>query len=532
MEAQAVRRLQYKSAREAIVARMAEDLRLAPFLAQAYFDQVSEYFAQYAGETLESNQVAYCAVAADEPPGKPLAETRRVALNLTLHAPEDLEILRQDGLAPMRRQRILRICQEAHDQGALLTHEDLEIILTTSRSTIKRDIKQLREQEDFVPTRGQQRDIGPAVSHKLQIVKRYLRGDSLTQISQQMRHGIGSMERYLQTFRQVAIMTREGLAAPVIQKGARLSASLMAEYQALFRQADDDPKMQDRLADLLGPKRGGAHLMPRPNERHRQAHRLSKKTLHSQLCYRFLNEYGFSNGAKIVLPIVDDILDLVAAHYGPDRRPTEIIYTAAHKDATHTRGKTIQDTELQTVRLTMVAEGDCEQYALGSEHLCSSRLVRWLTEAFAQDALLTTADLAYLCGHSTSFVERLIRRHERATGKLAPLRGTVHDCSGKLTHKRQIVALYVAGNLPTEIARMTDHSLEAVERYLRDFELVRELSKSYDVDEISRMLQRGARVVKQYLALLEEGSQEEGDTPLREPSVSPGPAPTSPPETP
>ncbi len=257
MEAQAVRRLQYKSAREAIVARMAEDLRLAPFLAQAYFDQVSEYFAQYAGETLESNQVAYCAVAADEPPGKPLAETRRVALNLTLHAPEDLEILRQDGLAPMRRQRILRICQEAHDQGALLTHEDLEIILTTSRSTIKRDIKQLREQEDFVPTRGQQRDIGPAVSHKLQIVKRYLRGDSLTQISQQMRHGIGSMERYLQTFRQVAIMTREGLAAPVIQKGARLSASLMAEYQALFRQADDDPKMQDRLADLLGPKRGG-----------------------------------------------------------------------------------------------------------------------------------------------------------------------------------------------------------------------------------------------------------------------------------
>lgn len=245
--------------------------------------------------------------------------------------------------------------------------------------------------------------------------------------------------------------------------------------------------------------------MSGPTTRHKQALRLSDKGLRQQLCQAFEHDYGFEKGRRIIPTIVDDILDKVRDYYGPDRgqEPNQIVYTAADAAARITRSKTMAQTPQQAVRLTMVAPEDCAAYDRGASALLRERLVRWIYEAQSQGALLTTADLALLCGASATTVERHIREHERDTGKLLPLRGTVHDASSKLTHKPRIVALYRAGHLPPEIARATDHSLEAVESYLRDFELVRALATRYDAEGISGLIGRGVRVVREYLALLE-----------------------------
>lgn len=258
MERSTASRLQSKTAEESIIGRLAEDLHLAPFLARAYYDQISEYFAQYGGQTLQANQVAYCALAAEAPAGQPLGQAPRVPIRLTLHATEDLEVAEGEGLAALRRQRIVRLCEEAQQQGALLTHEDLALLLTTSLSTIYRDLKRLRTEGTLVPTRGQQRDIGPGVSHKTTIVRRYLLGEGLSDLGRRLPHGIASMERYLQAFRQVALMTREKLASSLIAQAARLSPRLVREYQELYDQARAAPTMQARLEDLLAtPKKGG-----------------------------------------------------------------------------------------------------------------------------------------------------------------------------------------------------------------------------------------------------------------------------------
>lgn len=251
MEAKAVARLEHKRAQEAIIARIAEDLHLAPFLARAYYEQMADYFGQYAGLELQDNQIAYCAVAAEEPPGKKLSECRRVSVRLTLHDPADLEDAATD-LRTLRQRRIMRLCVQAQDQDGLLTQEDLALLLTTSPSTIKRDLRALRQQGHFPPTRGQQRDMGPGISHKVEIIRRYLAGESFTDISRDLHHGVESMQRYLQAFRQLALMTREGLRPALIRKATRLSPKLIAEYQALFAQASHEPDMQTRLDDLLG----------------------------------------------------------------------------------------------------------------------------------------------------------------------------------------------------------------------------------------------------------------------------------------
>lgn len=259
-----------------------------------------------------------------------------------------------------------------------------------------------------------------------------------------------------------------------------------------------------------------------PTTREKQARRLGEKGLYQQLCLAFEQDYGYEKGRRIIPTIVDDILAKVRDYYGPDRgqEPNQIVYTAADAAARLTRGKTMAQTAQQAIRLTMIAPEDCAAYGQGAAALLRQRLVRWLDEAKAQGALLTTADLAYLCGLSIGRVERAIRDCERDTGKLLPLRGTVHDASSKLTHKPQIVARYLTGQLPPEIARATNHSLEAVEHYLHDFELVRELAPRYDAEGISGLIGRGVRVVREYLALLPDPPQTQ-EPPQQPPGLDP-----------
>lgn len=245
--------------------------------------------------------------------------------------------------------------------------------------------------------------------------------------------------------------------------------------------------------------------MSAPSTRAKQAKRLGQKGLYHQLCERFENSYGYDKGRTIIPSIVNDILNMVQQYYGPERgqQHNQIIYTAAHCSERLTRGKTMAHTRQQTVRLTIIAPGDAELYAQGDWRLLRARCVRWLYEAQAQDALLTSADLAFLTGATCGRVEHELRRHEADTGALLPLRGTVHDASSKLTHKRRIVELFLQGKLPTEIARATDHSLEAVERYIQDFELVRELAPRYEATKIAHLLHCGPHLVQQYLDILQ-----------------------------
>jgi len=179
-------------------------------------------------------------------------------VRLTLHAPDDLAVT--DGsVAALREQRLCRLCQQAYEQGALLTQEDLAILLTTSVTTIKRHLRRLRAAGHCPPTRGQQHDIGPGLSHKVQVIQRYLAGEEVTQIGRRLPHGLDSMERYLQAFRQIALMTREGLDSDLIAKACRLSPTLITQYQGLFARAAGQPHWQRRLDDLLAPagsKRG------------------------------------------------------------------------------------------------------------------------------------------------------------------------------------------------------------------------------------------------------------------------------------
>jgi hypothetical protein len=179
-----------------------------------------------------------------------------VSVVLTLYAgKEDYEYRitqkEKKGIAALRRQQITRMAQEALDQGALLTAEDLAFrIFNCGLRTISRDLQALSEQGIIVPLRSQQRDIGRAITHRVQAVELYLKRYTFTRISQRIRHSLSSIANYVVTFTLVVAHTRDGHSVDEIAFLMQISPSLVQAYQKLYEQYNI-PEYQERIEEII-----------------------------------------------------------------------------------------------------------------------------------------------------------------------------------------------------------------------------------------------------------------------------------------
>lgn len=246
-----INRLESKNARAAIIQKISADFNLMPIVAEAYYKQISTYFEQHADVQLTSGQICYEAVAAEEPAGKHIALAKKVSCRLTLNdINADLEVLAAYGLAGLRRHRILRLTKEAYDQDALLSYEDLAVLLTTSPATVKRDIRRLKQEGYFVMTRGAKHDMGPGTSHKTQILELYFKAYTFTEIEQKTNHSERAVYRYLKDFTQVATLHHQEFADAQIRLITHLSDRLIREYLSLYAEYQHT----ERMTELLHPQ--------------------------------------------------------------------------------------------------------------------------------------------------------------------------------------------------------------------------------------------------------------------------------------
>jgi hypothetical protein len=127
-------------------------------------------------------------------------------------------------------------------------------------------------------------------------------------------------------------------------------------------------------------------------------------------------------------------------------------------------------------------------------------LLRITQEARDQNALLTIKDLVKLLKSSYSTIKRDLK-YFREKGLYVPLRGIVKDI-GPSSHKSKIVELYLKGYTTTEIQRSTRHSLQSIERYIKDFSRVSILTqKGESIDNIRLIVGISERLVKEYQEL-------------------------------
>ncbi len=104
----------------------------------------------------------------------------------------------------------------------------------------------------------------------------------------------------------------------------------------------------------------------------------------------------------------------------------------------------------------------------------------------------------------TTCIGRDIREYQIENQVVLPYRGTIHDIGRAVTHKKIIIGYYLK-NVPTpDISRMTDHTEEACDRYIKAFKKVKTLYGSMNFQEIARTLEMSEYLVKEYIAIIEE----------------------------
>ena len=232
---------------------------LSPWEADVLVGEITRvYFSDPELRGLSTGQMKYSCVSASEGAGKPLADCSMTTVLLTMVDPEDRLDLPSNGkLASVhrRRRKLVRIAEEAREQGGLLSQEDLAALLTADVRTIRRDVRDLRSEDGIVvPTRGQQKDIGPGVTHRGQAVRHWLEGKEPVEVARAINHSIGSVENYLEKFKRVAYLRGKGFDDFQIALAVGISVAAAKTYSAIYGESKGRPFFASRMAeiDLVG----------------------------------------------------------------------------------------------------------------------------------------------------------------------------------------------------------------------------------------------------------------------------------------
>lgn len=254
MIADALRRIESKTKYSQFIEVLKDEFEFSSRTAGAVLETAREVFhLDKVDPTLlgEKGKMVRTLVSDRAKHGPPMKDLPKVEVVLTLHnGSEDKDIRHVQGKKALRQHRILRMIDECKEQGGSLSQEDLADILKVSTRTIRRDIKELKEDGLMVATRGVTHDIGPSISHKTKIVKFYLEGRTYTEISQMSRHSPFSIKRYIKNFRQVIFLHNKGLTIKEIAYSIGISPRLVKEYLKLYSEYNTF-EYKYRIIDLL-----------------------------------------------------------------------------------------------------------------------------------------------------------------------------------------------------------------------------------------------------------------------------------------
>lgn len=241
----------------------------------------------------------------------------------------------------------------------------------------------------------------------------------------------------------------------------------------------------------------------------RRYHRIKGKSLKKILVDRFLNHYGYDKGNVTASAIVDDILNVVEYYYrysdNSFLKPGQMVWHAVPTNELPAKGKSIYQTALKPVVLDIISEGDIEDMNKPLHHrqIRLKRVERWTQQAFEQGALLSQLDLAVLLSVNEFTAGNYVREYQSLYGRTLPTRGNIQQIGRGQTHKKEIISDYLNGYLVPTICQRTNHSKDAVERYIRDFEAIKLLNSKFDdLNTISLVTRLSKSVVSQYIDLL------------------------------
>lgn len=228
--------------------------------------------------------------------------------------------------------------------------------------------------------------------------------------------------------------------------------------------------------------------------------RLKQKSLDNQ----FINK--ISNGLNLSPFEARATLDTVHEVYGDYIEESSALAPGQSRFVVLSSevGPSVELKDAEQVIVTLTINNDKEDLPIkksgGTVALRRHRLQRIVHEAFMQGGLLTVEDLAnriFCCGERT-IVRDL--QYFRKEGVFIPLRSTIKDMGRTLSHRSLIVRHWCMGDEYSEIARKTNHSVNAISNYVRKFKQTVVLMKEgYEVNTIAFLTKISKKLTEEYI---------------------------------
>lgn len=245
-----LKRQQAKTREQRFLNQMEEEFNYAPKIARAILAEAQECLLGQV-DSVKPGQMRVILLSRNAPHGRALGQTATKEVTWTVQAgAADQEVEKEYGSTALRQTRIQRLLGEAVEQEAVATQEDLAQALQVSVRTIKRDCAALQQQGIYLPTRGNLRGIGRGQTHKGQIVRRWLAGETYDQVAFHSRHSLTCVKRYIQTFVRVLQLQQKGFSPGEVALALQIGVPLVDEYLTLYQQ-HDTPFCRQRLREQL-----------------------------------------------------------------------------------------------------------------------------------------------------------------------------------------------------------------------------------------------------------------------------------------
>jgi len=231
------------------------------------------------------------------------------------------------------------------------------------------------------------------------------------------------------------------------------------------------------------------------------------KGIHGAIKHLLEEQYAFVGGDRVQDMLIEDLIQIFQ-QYSRDPWNLEVgqtLWFAVHMDEKPGPGKTLSKMKVVPAILSITHEEDKQMRINGYSHqeIRRYRVARLLKEAYAQKGVLTQADVAELIGVSAGTIGKDIKAYQTEQGVILPYRRTVHDIGPSLTHKKVIIEKFLQGIPTPDISRMTQHTEEACDRYIKAFKKVRMLYGKMKPLEIVRIIGMSERLVNEYIALID-----------------------------
>jgi hypothetical protein len=380
----------------------------------------------------------------------------------------------------MQRRRLLRWIYEIYRQGGWASLRELAAWANLTPTALGVRLEPLRKLGVWLPHVGGVPEGRDALGAEAWLVDRYLESGQVEIWRSTFGLTVGAWEMVLRRFVSALEATEVGHGP-----------------QAISSRVGQSPKEVEQFLAV-----GGRHRQKRSLRELRLSYgtRCTAESGEPDIEAELRGQYGFS---QVLARLYHQELQRVAGQLGSERfSEGELVFFAIGCEE-GARARLSQARHVP-VRLHYFTPEDAQcgpdsRRPTRVAELKFGRILRYATEARAQGALLTLPDLAVLLGIHVDAIRRKLALHRDV---VVPTRGRIKDIGRGLSHRTQIVELYLQMHTETEIVDRTGHSYESVESYLREFARVVGLAdRGMIAVMIRRVTGRSMALVEAYLEL-------------------------------